>query len=370
MTDLSGKKKNYSLSYIRVIACFAVVILHTANASEILFKDSITIRQIACSMGTVYGMMFAVPCFLMVTGALLLDPKKEISNTRLIGHYVPKALEPLIVLGFFFEIFDDVADGKGITINTLKNAVVDIFTGRSWSHLWYLYMLLGIYLLLPFYRIIAINSSNFLFKYLLAMYVIFQSVLQLTKIWGINCAFILQVSGIYVFYLFAGYAISKDILKIPRWLSVLLFLVGIAGTASLTAYRYASDFERLEVVLGSYASPFVIMAAVGFFAFIYRDKSKEPQKSKGREAVLEFFDDNSFGVYLLHMVFVRIILRYQHVNPYEYGMPFFIILVLGIFLISTMVTYLVRIPVKKFRRLMRDIYWRKAECDQKRLKAE
>ena len=36
---------------------------------------------------------------------------------------------------------------------------VDLLTGHSWAHMWYLYMLLGLYLLLPFMRKVVAGSS-------------------------------------------------------------------------------------------------------------------------------------------------------------------------------------------------------------------
>ena len=54
----------------------AIVLLHTADASVMMYGDAISNVPKTVSMGMVYCMMWAVPCFVMVTGALLLDPEK------------------------------------------------------------------------------------------------------------------------------------------------------------------------------------------------------------------------------------------------------------------------------------------------------
>ena len=36
-----------------------------------------------------------------------------------------------------------------------SKAVEELITGHGWGHLWYLYLLIGLYVMLPFYRIIA-----------------------------------------------------------------------------------------------------------------------------------------------------------------------------------------------------------------------
>ena len=67
------KRTNY-YSYLRAIACMGIVLLHTADASVMLYGDAISNVQKTVSMGMVYCMMWAVPTFVMVTGALLLNP--------------------------------------------------------------------------------------------------------------------------------------------------------------------------------------------------------------------------------------------------------------------------------------------------------
>ena len=65
--------------------------------------------------------------------------------------------------------------------------------------------------------------------------------------------------------------------------------------------------------------------------------------------VLEI-DKCSFGIYLIHMIFVRGILKHTKLHPYGAGSPFVLIgLTLGIFLVSFILTWILKkIPgVKK-----------------------
>ena len=68
--------------YLRVIACLAIVILHTAYGAGSEFEEVITSFQHTVTMTVTNCMMWAVPCFVMITGALLLPPEKDISYEK------------------------------------------------------------------------------------------------------------------------------------------------------------------------------------------------------------------------------------------------------------------------------------------------
>ncbi len=352
MMDLHGKplNRNYSLSLIRVISCLAIIVLHTANVSEMLYRDDISLYEQTCSMGTVYIMMWAVPCFLMTSGALILEPSRELPLKKLFKKYVPKALIPLVFFGIVFQIIDEVMDGNEISIDTLKRGIYEICTGKSWAHLWYLYLLLGIYLLLPFYRMIAKGSDEKMLRYLLIVYFVFLSIIQAVKSTGIPIAFNIQVSGIYIFYLFAGYAFSQKIIRINKVASFFIFFVSTAFIAILTYRSYYYEIETFDGILESYASPFVVLQSIGFFSFFYSDVGKETGDKLSLK-ILNFFDENSFGVYLIHMIFIRIVLRYHEVNLYEKGILGFVFYCLLLFVVTTVLTGILRIPLKFFRKV-------------------
>lgn len=96
-------KKDQRFEYIRAIAAIAVVIIHTMYTAIVLFGDETTNKFGIYIYRSVMNLMwFAVPCFLMLTGLLLLLPKKQIDIRTLYKKYV---LKILIVLGIFGIIF-------------------------------------------------------------------------------------------------------------------------------------------------------------------------------------------------------------------------------------------------------------------------
>lgn len=335
----------YGFSYLRAVACIAIIVLHVAYSAALMFGGSISQTQNIVSMIIVNCMMWAVPCFIMVTGALLLNKARKITYRKLFGQYILRVFGALVFFGMVFRIFDMVMDKEPISLLGFLKGFYEIFTGTGWSHLWYLYLLIGLYLLLPFYKKIAAHSGTNEMKYLLAVYLIFLSLLPLLQMGNVYTGFYIHVSTIYPFYLFCGYAVYSGIIKPGKALSAAMAVIGTVCIAVLTAVRWIGDYAVMEQLWG-YSSIFVILQAVGIFS-LFLDMKEEGFTFFKK--ILSRLDQCSFGVYLIHMLFVRLIIRYMQFNPYTNGgILAFIGLVLGVLLISWLVTWVLRkIPALK-----------------------
>lgn len=345
MRDLSTNERtqlNFRICAMRVIACMAIVLLHTANVAEILYREQITLTQRAVSMGIVYEMMWAVPVFLMVSGSLLLPPEKEITTQTSLTRYALRILIVLIAFVFLFRFFDMVMNGEGFSVSLLSDALLKLFTGTSWSHLWYLYLLIGIYVLLPFYKMIAEKADEKQLRYLLLVYALFLSLLPLTRMAGVSSAFTIQTAAIYLFYFFAGYACAKNILNFSKGTAVCGLLLSTALIALLTHVRFAYDAAFLETVLNSYASPLVLVQTLSVFTLLYREKKAEEGEKVFGGRLITFLDENSFGIYLVHMIFIRYVFRYRQVTPYAFAPLSFIVYAAVFFVASCFAVFLLR----------------------------
>lgn len=333
--------------YLRAAACIAVVTLHTVNVAEILYRDQLTTAQLTSSLAVVYALMWAVPCFVMVSGALLLDADRSVTLEKIFKKYLLRVFGALLLFGLVFRGFDMVMDHESFTLGGLLKGFANVFTGESWAHMWYLYLMIGIYLLLPFYRMIAEHSSKRLLRYLLVIYIIFLSLLPLTKIAGVTSGFYLHVSTVYPFYLFAGFAIANGTVRLSRPAAAVLTLAATAATIGLTCCRYYLPMEGLDQIITSYSSIFVILQGTGLFSLFLTAKQKKDGPSLAGRFLL-FLDENSFGIYLVHMIGIRLTLRYWGMNPYETGLWLFPVLIIGNLILSAAAVHLLRkVPVLK-----------------------
>lgn len=334
------KEKTASLSLLRAIACFGVVLLHCAYACAAPFAESS--KEYIAVMGLRNCVMCSVPVFVMVSGALLLQPEREISLSKIFKKYVLRMVLTLLVFSLLFYLVDMYL---GVAKKPL-DALLAVYTGEGWSHIWYLYLMIGIYLLLPFYRMIAKNSGSKELLYLISVYFVFLCLIPLINgVTATKAGFYICTYTVYPLYLFLGYALREKVLKIKPWLSVLLIALGSALIVLGCRYAYGCNVPALKSLLSSYAFLPVVMQAVGVFALADSLRMKEGK-------LLRFMDGNSFGVYLIHMVFLKYLFVALGFNPMaKGGMAEVLLLSVAVYLLSAVCTWILRkLPI--FRKVL------------------
>ena len=313
-----------------MIGCIAVVVLHLAASETLIYQNVLTGSQ-TFGMTLVYNlMMWAVPVFVMVSGALLLDPEKDITIRKIFTSYIKRILIALVSFSLIFRIFDMVMDHEAFTVSGILKGLLNAFTGNGWSHMWYLYLIIGLYLILPALRAVTKCCSVKELKYLLIVGFVVISVLPLTRLFGISSSFYIHVNTIYPFYFLLGYMLHKNIIRIDRRVVAALIVIGSAGIVCGTYFGLKGSIQNPTVFTG-YASPFVAALAAGVFSL---SKGIIKPTAKIKSIVLSI-DRCSFGIYLVHMVFVRLLLRYMQFNLFDY--PIYLSLpcaVIAVFAIS------------------------------------
>ena len=354
--------KNWSLSFswMRSLACIAIVVLHTMSYAMV----SANSRGVALSAGQTMGAslvqytcMWAVPLFVMVTGALLLEPARELSWEKLWKKYIPRVGGALILFGALFLLFDLSMNGVPETLGNsafyashprdgagygyaIVCGVIDLLTGHSWAHMWYLYMLLGLYLLMPFFKKITDACPRDDLMAFLAINVLFLSVSPLLGLLGIGTDYRFPIATIYPCYLFLGYVLHDRRLRLSRTFCGALFLISTVAIW-LSVCFWKGDASSNLSYLTSYNSLPVVLQAGSLFVLLDRESSSE--KPKDRKELLSF-DKASFGIYLIHLVFIKVAFRYLELDPFAH-IWLFPVVVLAAVLFSWVCTWVLqRIP--------------------------
>lgn len=302
-----------SLAYLRAFACLAVIILHTFYAAsdwaatENDYSISITVRNM---------MMWAVPCFVMVSGTLLLDKNRNVTYVKLFRKYILRMIIALIIFSELFAVFDCVTN-KEFSVSVLITGLQQAVTGSGWKHMWYLYLMIAIYLLLPLYRKIAAHLEKKDAYYLLSVYFVFLTAIPMIQtLTNKSTAFYICVYSVYPLYLFLGYIISQKLLVIPRWGWGILAFVSSVLIAVLSLGSVWYNWERVADLLESYAFPLIALQSAGIYGLI---NGAKPRMPKWLNFVLKQIDYCSFGMYLLHMLFLKLTIVVWKWNPYAHG---------------------------------------------------
>ncbi|MBO4492769.1 MAG: acyltransferase [Ruminococcus sp.] len=333
------KNRILYLSRLKALACIAVTVLHTFLAVKSLSADP----SVQGSMMAVRNaMMWAVPCFVMASGALLLDSRRLLTPKKLFCKYIFRMAIALIVFSVLFSLFD------GILINHISGGAIcrdifsDIFLGTGWIHIWYIYLLIGIYLLLPLYKLISSNAKPTELRYLLLIYGLFLSVLPFIEtISGKKLPFYICVFSIYPLYFFLGHVLHVGIIKLPKNACGIMFLICTGITVMLTIYAYNSSVSSPETsgklisLLGVYSFPLYVAASIGAFGYMRKTRN---QPVPVLDNVAAELDRCSFGIYLIHMAVLKFIFAVIKFNPIGHGGT---IAVIGICIITLVVSYVI-----------------------------
>ena len=332
---------NYDFSRVRSLACLAIVVLHTFFYSKIAagkFGYPMSGGAEIASLLFQTCLMWAVPLFVMVTGALLLDPDRPMSGRKIASRYIVRVGGALLLFGLLFIVLDLAMGNLPRTGYGFLTGLGHLLTGHSWSHMWYLYMLLGLYLLLPFFRMMAEHSSERQLRYLLVLLFVFLSLVPILAIWNIETDYRFSFATIFPFYLFACYALHHGAVRLPRWAAWVCFLGGLCATVLITLF---GDETVRTVLTGFNAFP-VIFTSIGLFSLMtHGAQSNRVPRTEFGERMLRSFDRCSFGIYLLHMVFIKLVFRVWGVNAY--AQPWiFVLTILGVTLVSWLAIWLLR----------------------------
>ena len=232
---MTVQQREHGFDFLRAVACLFIILLHTVYSTTLMYGVKLnTFLRAAGFQAAANDLMWAVPCFVMVTGALLLPPEKHIGYRALFTKYIARVVKAIVVFGALFVAVEAVFDPGLRTWEHVRAGLYEIFSGGGWSHMWYLYCLLGLYLLLPAYKKIAALADERDILYLLAVYGLFEAVLPLLGIWDIQCGFYIHVSSVYPFWLFLGYWLRRWGGKYSRALYGWAF---VGATAALTGAR-------------------------------------------------------------------------------------------------------------------------------------
>jgi surface polysaccharide O-acyltransferase-like enzyme len=208
------------------------------------------------------------------------------------------------------------------------------------SHMWYMPMILGIYLVLPFLsRILSEHTEGFSIPYLTAciLFLVVPTVnVFLTEALPFEK---LSVSlgtdflgGTYGLYLFGGYFLARrKVLEAirTRWLLItglLAFLANTAGQYFLYSHGYTASTRLLW-----YSSIFIFLMGMVLFELLRRTFLQKKERR-----VIRTLAGASFGIYLLHKPIQLVMLRVLPLSTIDEKMAI-ILLWVGSFAASVLI---------------------------------
>lgn len=151
-------KHENSYDLLRIVSAFAVISIHvsaiwlSANTSEAIFGILYKTNLLSTCLWNVMA-RFAVPCFMMMSGTLLLSNERNRDYSSFYKKQFHRIRIPTIVFIILYLLYGLATAAAAVLvkrkddISRLLQPFQVALTGNN--HLWYLYAMAGVYLLVP-----------------------------------------------------------------------------------------------------------------------------------------------------------------------------------------------------------------------------
>jgi len=298
------KKRHLYIEALRVLACLAVIFNHSPRSSYLLFTERepgslLYFFDLSFSIGC----KFAVPTFLAISGALMLD--KEISIKKLWTRRIPKTVLMLAVFSIISQLIGVAAGKEALGVKELIFQAYDSWLNYSY---WYLYAYIAFLIASPMLSALLKSLKNHEIAYMLAVAIIFRCVIPAFEQlrWAgehrLNGDLSLAwLTADIVLYPAIGYFLHNrmDLRACKRALPFLL-LAALAGLyiSCLLTWR---EYQRLWIThIQTYHNLFAAVYAAAVFVVIrvlYMHVKTEGRLARWTERL----GGMTLGVYLLHV---------------------------------------------------------------------
>ena len=339
--DFPIKKKRYfGIDLIRVIACFLVMLTHSGEIYYIndeggLIKDDNNIYPgVINSLSRV-----CVPLFVMISGYLLLPMKTDYST--FLKKRFTRVSFPFIAFCIFYDIYFYIRGRYTLGEMFWNIPGILLNYGTAVGHLWFMYMIMGVYLYIPIITpwIQTAKKEHFYYYFVIWIISSFSCYIHLFygDVWG--HAFWNSTNLVQSFLGDFGYAVLGAFIKLHLTennlyiLGLILYLIGTGVTMfGYFFMRDAATTTKDIEITWQFDSTNLVVSSFGIFLLLRKIECKN-------ETISKIFNDialKSYGMFLIHVFFVDL---YKYLLDAPNQFPLWCIFVVAILTFIT--SYLV-----------------------------
>lgn len=347
---LQEKPRVLWLDLLRITAIVFVLFIH-ASAQNF---HSLPLNSTRFYALVIYDDLchIAVPLFVMISGAMLLDPQRHFDTRRFFSKNVFRIVAAFLFWSTVNLIYDTTRyyfEHGGFSGFSVEKMFRSFFVGKI--YMWYLFMIFGLYIITPLVRCITREMKNA--KYFLLVFLILgclvPSLIELGKVFDITVLkwldsmrgnmrfyFALGYTGYYVMgYVLFRTRVSKCTEYLLYAAALVLSVASVFGTIIISQMK-GKDYTGLF----TYSMPNMVAGSAAVFIFFKNRVSKLKLQKFKKPIVL--LSSCTFGIYLTHMYAIDFLEAVGFDNGLFHAFFSVPVLSLCAFVLSFGLTYIIR----------------------------
>ena len=325
---IQPQKRIIWLDVLRLVALLMVIAGHSVDMYNATPQDDPMNGFWGAFIGSL--MRPSVPLFAMMTGLLLLPVRESAGDFY--RRRIPRVLVPMVIWSAIYDLVPWLTGVLGMDLSVvsilypfefspsqdfgdaLHNIAMIPFAFNGYTtHMWYIYMLIGLYLIMPFFSAWIEKNDRTLVRTFIIMWCCSLMLPYLSQILSPDlfgrCAWN-EFGTFYYFAGFAGYLLlghllgkgnplpSRKIIAMGAMLYFAGYIITYTGFSSMIVqYSYEQEPELIEM-FWQFCSPNVALMAIGMFLAAQRVKIHSERVQRALANVTKC----GFGIYLMHYI--------------------------------------------------------------------
>jgi peptidoglycan/LPS O-acetylase OafA/YrhL len=337
---LSGPRKQF-LDVLRVLATCAVVLMHVLTGATDVTDASIVPEYRSLLLSVMDLVTWCVPIFLLISGYLFLNPERTLTYPVMIKKYCRRIALAILLFGVPYAASELVVAERTFRIRMIPEALKMTLTGHTWSHMWYLYLILFLYLITPLLKKVLRVLPVWGVAAVMAVIFLGSSVAPfLNKVLDVNSIPVLPDGSVYFLYYLCGYFFAVREVCVDKaessgtsgkGMEAGLDTEPVRGKRTGNVWLMAAAVLMMGMILSrtlagfsiqmAYNYPFTVLLAVLLFAAGWNgggDSAALAAREKNRIHRIPWQEAGalSFAVYLVHPVYVNLLYKFVKITPF------------------------------------------------------
>lgn len=336
-----SKKRVIYYDILNILACIAVVFLHCNSAVHYfsntrLWKESLVIEVLG---------YFAVPMFIMISGATLLRYRERYTTKQ----YFIKRAEKVLIPWVLWSVIVYIVKNKNLNIINFAESFI---YEKIEAIYWFFPLIIYLYCLIPVLSILTEKKEYrktmwFIVGFIFIFQVVLKPIFAMLHMTYPSILNNMLGQNAYIIYLILGYLLSTTKLNKKQKVGIYILAIIALFTRYLYTYFVSIETGALNKDSWGYTAFTALFPTIALFIFIKDlDWEKILNKLKISTKIISNLASCSFGVYLMHMLIRSKMVNFLSINisSYFYRLIFPMVLYMTC---ATIVFFIKKIPIVK-----------------------